>query len=346
MLEFKTGNLFSEEAEALVNTVNCVGVMGRGIAYQFKVNYPGNFKAYKKACDQGLVQPGRMFVHNTGQLNGPKFIINFPTKRHWRGKSRVQDIEAGLESLAREIEERDIQSIAIPPLGSGLGGLDWHEVRNLLEGTFGGIRNRRVVVFEPGGVPEEVSRNPSTDVPPMTNGRAVLVCLIRRYMEGLLDPFVTLLEIHKLMYLAQIAGEQLDLRFQPAKYGPYAENLRHSLLRIEGHLISGYLDGGDDPSKTIELVPGAFEEAVAHLENQSETLSRFEKVAELVKGFESPYGLELLTTVHWVASGTLRNGNDRLVDAIYAWDARKRQFSARQISIAFGVLQRNGWLSA
>lgn len=133
MIEYTSGNILQCEADALVNTVNCVGVMGRGIALQFKHAYPENFKAYAAACQRKAVQPGRMFVFDTGQLTPPRFIVNFPTKRHWRGKSRIEDIESGLADLVKVIREKDIRSIAIPPLGSGLGGLDWNDVRPRIE---------------------------------------------------------------------------------------------------------------------------------------------------------------------------------------------------------------------
>src|SRR6266446_2915424 len=119
MIKFRTGDILEADAEALVNTVNCVGIMGRGVALQFKNAYPENFKAYQSACARGEVQPGRMFVFETGQLTHPKYIINFPTKRHWRGKSRIEDIEAGLKALVEELQSRNIRSVAIPPLGSG-----------------------------------------------------------------------------------------------------------------------------------------------------------------------------------------------------------------------------------
>ena len=129
MIEYKSGDILSEDAEALVNTVNCVGVMGRGIALQFKNAFRENFAAYAAACKNNKVRPGRMFVYETGQLTNPRFIVNFPTKRHWRGKSRMEDIEAGLKALTETIRQYHIQSIAIPPLGSGLGGLDWAEIK-------------------------------------------------------------------------------------------------------------------------------------------------------------------------------------------------------------------------
>lgn len=253
----KAGNILAENAEALVNSVNCVGIMGRGIALQFKMAFSENFEAYKAACKRGEVQPGRMFVFATGQLTNPRYIINFPTKRHWRDKSRLSDIEAGLTDLVAEIKARKIRSVAIPPLDSGLGGLDWSDVRCRIEAAAHGIPNVRVVLFEPRGAPEARAMPRSREVPAMTPGRAALVGLIERYLGGLMDPFVSLLEVHKLLYFMQEAGAPLKLQFKKALYGPYAENLRHVLTAIEGHLISGYGDGGDAPDKQLELVPGA-----------------------------------------------------------------------------------------
>jgi len=343
MVEYKTGNLLAEDAEALVNTVNCVGVMGRGIALQFKNIFPENFKFYADACKQDEVQPGRMLVFETHQVTNPRYIINFPTKRHWKGKSRIEDIEAGLVALANEIRSRNIQSIAIPPLGSGLGGLDWAEVRPRIEAALQEFTDRRIIIFEQSSASEDKRVNHSSDVPKMTPGRAALVGLINRYLLGLLDPFVTLLEVHKLMYFMQSAGEPLKLNYTKGHYGPYAKNLRHVLNAIEGHLLSGYADGGDDPKKQLELVPGALEEANAVLKGQADTLDRFERVSELVEGFESPFGLELLSTVHWLATNESLLSIDDIVVQTYAWNERKKQFSPRQIKLAFDVLSQKGW---
>lgn len=232
MIEYRTGDILRADAEALVNTVNCVGIMGRGVALQFKNAYPENFKAYEAACAREEVQPGRMFVFETGYLTNPKYIINFPTKRHWRGKSRMADIEAGLSALAEEIRTRRIRSIAIPPLGSGLGGLDWRDVRPRIEAALRNFDDVRVIVFEPHAAPESRVVARSRDVPNMTAGRAALVVLMHRYLGGLMDPFVTLLEVHKLMYFMQQAGQPLRLQFSKGPYGPYAENLRHVLRTV------------------------------------------------------------------------------------------------------------------
>ncbi len=165
MIEYKTGDLLSEEADALVNTVNCVGVMGRGIALQFKRAFPDNFKAYALRCKRHEMQPGRVFVFETGGILPPHYIVNFPTKRHWRNKSRMEDIESGLRSLADEIQSRGIRSIAIPALGCELGGLNWPEVRSRLEAALGAFDDVRIVLFKPDSGPVDERANRSRDVP-------------------------------------------------------------------------------------------------------------------------------------------------------------------------------------
>lgn len=344
MIEFTSGNILHADVEALVNTVNCVGIMGRGIALQFKNAYPENFAAYARACKVEEVQPGHMFVYDTGALTNPRYIINFPTKRHWKGKSRMEDIEAGLEDLERVIRRKGIRSIAIPPLGAGLGGLDWGEVRPRIEHAMASLADVQILVYEPNGAPESDKMVHKREVPKMTAGRAALVELVSRYLKGLLDPTVSLLEVHKLMYFMQEAGEPLRLKFQKAHYGPYAENLRHVMTAIEGHFLAGYADGGDDPEKELALVPGAEEEAARFLSESSDTRRRFDDVADLVAGFESPFGLELLSTVHWVAKSEPNASVDEIAKQVHAWGERKLQFTPRQIRLAAEVLSKKGWI--
>lgn len=346
MIRYTTGNILDAEAEALVNTVNCVGVMGRGIALQFKNVFPENFKAYAAACARGAVEPGRMFVYDTGELTLPRYIVNFPTKRHWRGKSRIEDIEAGLTALVGEVRSRGIRSIAVPPLGSGLGGLDWAQVKPLIERAMAELTDVNVLIFEPGGVAADSRANRSTKVPKLTQGRAALVGLMNRYLGGLMDPAVSLLEVHKLMYFQQAAGEPLQLRYVKGLYGPYAENLRHVLREIEGHLVSGYADGGDAPDKQLSLVPGAVEDAQAFLAAHPATRKRFERVVQLVDGFETPFGLELLSTVHWVMNELQSTEPATVERATYAWGARKQQFTSAQIRLAADRLESQGWATA
>jgi O-acetyl-ADP-ribose deacetylase (regulator of RNase III) len=344
MIEFKSGEILLEDAEALVNTVNTVGIMGRGVALRFKEAFPENFRAYQAACRRHEIQPGRMFVFETKRLTNPRFIINFPTKRHWRGRSRLSDIESGLEALATEIRRRGIRSIAIPPLGSGLGGLEWTDVRPRIQRALRDLNDVRIVVFEP--LPRaEPAVLPIGEAPPMTSGRAALLGLMDRYLRGLMDPFVTLLEIHKLMYFMQEAGEPLKLRYVPAPYGPYAENLRHVLRAVNGYYLSGYGDVDERPDRQVSLLEGAAQRAAEVLATTSRTGKRFDRVADLVEGFETPYGLELLATVHWVAKHGGARTLEEAVTATYSWGPRKRSWRQSHIELAWGVLKQKGWLS-
>jgi uncharacterized protein YwgA len=201
-----------------------------------------------------------------------------------------------------------------------------------------------VLVFEPAGAPSNDKMAHVREVPKMTAGRAALVELMHLYLGGLLDPFVTLLEVHKLVYFMQEAGEPLRLKYVKAPYGPYAENLRHVLRAVEGHLIAGYADGGDAPDKPLNLVPGAIEEARTFLDQHEGTREHFDRVTQLVEGFESPYGLELLSTVHWVIKHEGIKQLDEVADRVHAWNARKQQFTHRQIAIAAERLKAQGWL--
>jgi O-acetyl-ADP-ribose deacetylase (regulator of RNase III) len=344
MIYFRIGDILKQDAQALVNTVNCVGVMGRGIALQFKKAFPANFKAYESACKIDEVKPGSMFIYDTGSMYNPRYIINFPTKRHWKGKSRMEDVKAGLHALAEDIKRYNISSIAIPPLGCGLGGLDWNEVRQEIISVLSDV-GADIYVFEPGAAPSAEKMVKSEAVPNMTVGRASLIALMRRYLSAVMDPTVTLLELQKLMYFMQEAGEPLRLKYQKAPYGPYAQNLGHVLKVIEGHFVLGYKDGGDDPKKPLELIKEAIDQAEDFLKSHQATRNHFEQVTDLIQGFETPYGMELLASVHW----TLKHegvGHNSVVDAIHNWNDRKKMFPSEHIHAAAEVLQAKGWVSA
>jgi len=344
MIRFVKGNIFDSDAEAIVNTVNCVGVMGRGIALQFKRLYPDNFKSYELACKKNEVVTGKMFVFELDGIINPKYIINFPTKRHWRGASRIEDIETGLTDLNRVIADYGISSIAIPPLGAGLGGLEWSEVKQIIENSFCHFSDVSVEVYEPiaGFGETQIAKNKA--VPNMTPGRAALVSLAYRYLGGLLDPFITLLELHKLMYFLQESGEPLRLRYVKAYHGPYAENLSRVLNAIEGHLLTGYADGGDIPDKQMRILPGAAEDAHVFLDRKTDTSAHIERVARLVDGFETPFGMELLATVYWVARDDAMTLSD-IIKQTYEWGDQKRKFSPRQIDLAAEHLANQDWIT-
>src|SRR5271170_3582595 len=303
MMELAKGNLLEAEVEALVNTVNTEGVMGKGIALQFKKKFPAMFEAYQQACKAGGIKPGRMYVYEREDMLNPRYIINFPTKRHWRSPARMEDIKAGLSALAEEIRKRGIRSIAVPPLGCGNGGLDWENVLPVIQKALGNFQNVNVLVYPPAGAPEAAEIAHKTERPAMNPSRAIVLKIWRQYCA--LGYQRTLLEIHKLLYFLQEAGEDLRLRFEKSTYGPYADNLRHLLHRFEGHFTLGFGDGRNKPDTQIELLPQSAEEADEFLnrnaEQSRESLQRLKRVAELIEGFESPYGMELLATVHWAA---------------------------------------------
>jgi O-acetyl-ADP-ribose deacetylase (regulator of RNase III) len=345
MIELTQGDILKADAEALVNTVNCVGVMGRGIALQFRKAFPENFKAYEFVCKAHQVQPGKMFMYDLNRLYNPRLIINFPTKRHWKNKSRIEDIKAGLGDLINVVRQQQIHSIAIPPLGCGLGGLNWEEVRPLIIEAFQSVPEVDVLLFEPVGTPQATAMVRENKVPKMTVGRAALLGLMRRYLAAVMDYTVTLLEVHKLMYFMQEAGEPLSLNYQKAPYGPYAKNLRHVLNHIEGHFINGYGDAEDRPDKPLELNLSASDRAETFLTEHQATRQRFDRVADLIKGFETTFGMELLSTVHWVATREEAATPEEAVTKIYDWNIRKRMFESRHIYLAWERLREAGWLA-
>jgi O-acetyl-ADP-ribose deacetylase (regulator of RNase III) len=348
MIEFKQGNLLEENAEALVNTVNCVGVMGKGIALQFKQAYTENFRHYEKACKAGEVQPGRMFTVATGSLFNPRYIINFPTKRHWKGKSKIEDIKSGLVALVTEVQQLAITSIAIPPLGCGNGGLDWVEVKPLIESAFAQLPNVQVIIFEPTGAPAAEKMRVATTKPNMTRGRALIIHLLEAY--GIPGYELTKLEIQKLAYFLQEAGETLRLPYVKHLYGPYANNLNHVLKHIEGHYIRGYGDGTSKAeSAEIYVLPEGREAAQAFLEIEPDAQKRLERVSNLIYGFETPYGMELLATVHWVATKESDpvQDSEQAIALVHEWSERKRNlFKPQHIRKAWQRLHEQNWLTA
>ncbi len=349
MITTASGNLLQADVDALVNTVNTVGVMGKGIALQFKRSYPAMFEAYAKAAKAGEIQRGRMFVWPTEALDGPRFIINFPTKGHWRAPSHLDDIEAGLRDLVAVVRHLGIRSIAIPPLGAGNGGLDWADVEPVIRSAMSELPDVDVRLYSPKGPPSASAMRNATARPRMTPGRAALVSILSQYLRSAVT--ASPIEVQKLMYFLQTAGEPLRLKFVAHHYGPYADNLRHVLIDVEGHYLRGYGDGSSKAleSEPIEVLPGATEEAGTFLEERPDTLERVSRVLDLAEGFESMYGMELLSTVHWVAShdALAARSPERAVELVQRWSPRKRGlFTERHISIAWEALRDRGWIAA
>ncbi|NTV63458.1 MAG: macro domain-containing protein [Oscillochloris sp.] len=342
MIEHMHGNLLDADVEALVNTVNTVGVMGKGIALQFRQAYPANFSAYQTACKRGEVVPGRMFVVPTGHLTNPRYIVNFPTKRHWRGKAQMEDIESGLVDLIATVRHHQIGSLAVPPLGCGNGGLRWDEVRPKIEAAFAELPEVRVLLYAPEGAPAPESIRVATERPRMTLVRAAILSLIEQYAPR--GYRVSMLEIQKLAYFLESAGEPLNLVFEKARYGPYSEKLHHVLQRIDGHFVRGYRDRTQEIS--LRPLPDAIEEAQAVITAHPGTQARLDRVGALIEGYETPYGVELLSSVHWVAQEypAARQDARRAAEEVHAWNEHKRQFRSDHITLAWDQLHVQQWI--
>ena len=345
MITISRGNFWDAEVDAVVNSVNCVGIMGKGIALQCKKAFPDNYDAYLKACKRGEVQPGSLFVYETKQIFGAKYIINFPTKMHWKGPSRYEYLEAGLQALVSVIRDRNIRSIAIPPLGCGLGGLDWAKVRPMIEAALSQLPDVQAYIYEPVGAPAAGEMPVAAKETPLTVARALLIKLMQRYGHN--NYRLTLLEIQKLSYFLQEYGQPLRLKYVKHTYGPYANNLNKVLEVLEGHYISGYGDT-QKPDVEVKLLPGASEKADIFLQDHPEELRRLEKVSDLVEGFETPYGMELLSSVHWVmAHDKTADDADSAISQVHQWSDRKRQlFKAEHIRIAWNRLHSSGWATS
>lgn len=348
-MQLTKGNILEANAEALVNTVNTKGIMGKGIALQFKKAFPDVFNAYKKACNAGVIHIGNVHVHERVETHGPRFIINFPTKDDWKKPSRIEYIKKGLESLVEAIQKYKIRSIAIPALGCGQGGLQWEHVLPLIQSAFEKIPDIKVILYPPQKAPESSRMLNATQRPHMTIGRALVLKLLKQYC--VLGYELTFLEIQKLLYFLQEAGEPLQLRFEKYHYGPYADNLRHVLSRFEGHFTIGFGEGHSNPRTPIRILPQASEEIEKYLAEHSAKTeqynARLEKVKKLIVGFESPLGMELLATIHWlVKHESISSENpDDIIRKIQAWNLHKKNtMKPAHIRIAIERLKQEEWI--
>lgn len=348
MITESRGDLLKANTTAIVNTVNCVGVMGKGIALQFKRRYPTMFAAYEQACKKGDVAIGRMLVYPTGELDGAEYVINFPTKVHWRSPSKIEYIDAGLADLVRVVEELRIDSIAIPPLGAGNGGLAWQDVEPRIVSAFTHLPNVTAVIYPP----TQASR--TLDAPQrlrVTWGRAVLLELVRRYaaQRRELEPWedasgTSPLEIQKLMYFADRLEPGLKLAFAPGRYGPYSERVRHVLQAMEGGYTTGFGDGTAKvlDYKPVELTSRGVAELDVYLASPDapRVKSIVDAVLQSVEGFEGPYGLELLASTHWVARMEAACDPITAATAVRSWTRRKgRIYTEYHVSVALRHLQ-------
>ena len=306
MISYIQGNLLEARVEALVNTVNTVGVMGKGIALMFKDRFGPNFDLYAAACKAKQVKVGQMYVTETGELDGPRWIINFPTKDHWKGSSRLEWVESGLQDLKRVLQERQIKSVAIPPLGAGNGGLDWPTVKSRIHAALSDVAGVEIVVYEPTDQYQNVAKR--AGVEKLTPARALIAEAVRRYW--VLGMECSLLEIQKLAWFLERSVEHLGLRndlklaFKAHRYGPFAPKLNHLLNSLDGsylHCDKRIADAS--PLDVIWFDDRRKELVQSFLKSEAKDVApALELAAAVIDGFESPFGMELLASVDWLLS--------------------------------------------
>ena len=302
-MNYKKGNILEDTAEALVNTVNEVGVMGKGVALMFKEAFPVSARIYEKACKAGEVRVGTMLVTRDRDLTGERWIINFPTKKHWRNPSKLEWIRDGLNDLLRVIRENQIRSIAIPPLGCGNGGLEWSQVRSLIEATFSDMPDVDASVYLP--ISEYQNAPKRSGMEELTPSRAVMVEMVRKYSVLGLD--CTNLEVQKLAWFLTRSFRRLKLKdpmglnFSTNKFGPYADNLRHLLNGLDGSYLHCERRLADaSPLDNIWFESNKIAEVSDFLKTEPDAMSAITETASIIDGFESPLGMELLATVDWL----------------------------------------------
>jgi O-acetyl-ADP-ribose deacetylase (regulator of RNase III) len=323
MIYYKTGNLLDSSAEALVNTVNTVGIMGKGIALQFKSMFPNNYKIYAKACKNSEVRIGKLLItHEETMMKGKKIIINFPTKTDWRKPSEYSYIEDGLNELVRIIPEQNIKSIAIPPLGSGNGGLNWDKVKIIMAKYLTGL-DCDIYIYEPNAAIQEAMKKERVK---LTAARAMLLSVLYDLIKT--GEFVSEFSAEKIAYFLQRFGakEVFNLEYKPNFYGPYSGKVKHVLYYLNGSYIMGYSSKDKKPFEELGLIPDAESEVNEFLnlmENQSYKIIT-DKTKKFLTGFYSPFGLELLSTIDFIITEKKVNTPEEITAELSNWSNRKK----------------------
>jgi O-acetyl-ADP-ribose deacetylase (regulator of RNase III) len=352
MIEIKHGNLLTDQVEVLVNTVNCFGAMGRGIARQFEAAFPAESKIYKEACRRKQVKTGKIFVVDVVPQIGrelPHYIFHFVTKDHWSKPSKIEWVKDGLIDLVQQARALNIRSISVPPLGCGHGGLAWEVVGPMIIEAFEDLPDIQVFLHPPEGAPLPEEMIHSGAAPKMTKASALYIQLLKNYC--VVEPTFTHLELQKLAYFLQEAGEtSLRLEFKKGEYGPYASDIRHVLGRAEGYWITGYGDGTGGVNRPMMLKQEAIEQSNKIILQQQDgsLLRRFVQVTDLVDGYDTSLGVELLATVHYVAKKDNAAEQDVQVaiQSVADWGPRKRKvFTENLVADAWSHLHSFGWLN-
>jgi O-acetyl-ADP-ribose deacetylase (regulator of RNase III) len=351
MLHYSSGNLLDAPADALVNTVNEVGVMGKGIALMFKEGYPDASAEYERAAKAGQVKVGSVLAVPNRRLVGPKWIIHFPTKKHWRQPSKIEWVRTGLRDLVRVIRQNHIESVALPPLGCGNGGLDWELVKREIEAAAEEIPAVDVLVFTPTNDYQNTAKREGLEE--LTPARALIAELVRRY--AVLGLECTNLEVQKLAWFLDRSirslglVDPLKLQFVANKYGPYADRLRHLLNGLDGsylHCQKRLSDAGPLDLIWFEDAKRERLEAFLATEEAAPFLPALERTSVVIDGFESPLGMELLATVDWLllkgteaTTPSIRAGLVQWPGGRAAGQRKRKLFDDRLLALAIERLQ-------
>jgi len=346
MIRYTTGNILESPAWALVNTVNTDGVMGKGLALQFKEAFPSNYQLYRRACKSGALDVGAMFVcEDQNVAYGKHLIINFPTKKTWRKPSEYEYIESGLQALRREIEVRQIPSIAIPPLGTHNGGLDWNRVRQMIEAALTDV-DCDISIYEPSA---DVVERLKAERVGLTPARAMLLYVLAGITEQEED--ISEFAAEKSAYFLQRFGatEQFKLKFHQHHYGPYSGKVRYVLHHLNGSYLKGMSDLNKRPFEAIWLLPDAKAAAVELLDKPEN--ASYKQIAEtterLFEGMASAYALELLSTVDFIIQNEmpdvaptqlLQSENvEHIRESLIKWNTRKQRMFADEKNITKAI---------
>ena len=321
MIQYITGNILDSNAQALVNTVNTMGVMGKGIALQFKKAYPNNYKAYEKASKNEEVKVGKMFITlDSNTTTGERIIINFPTKTNWRKPSEYKYIEDGLENLVEVINAKRIRSIAIPPLGAGNGGLNWEKVKKIILQKLGHL-NIDISVYEPT---LQIQEHLMKERVNLTDARALLLHVLYDLVKN--GEYVSEFSSEKVCYFLQKFGAKkyFKLEFEPNFYGPYSGKVRFVLNAINGSYLMGYSDMNKKPFEPLTLVSDAYETVKNHIENNNELLDIANKTIVFLRGFYSDFALELLSSIDYISIKENSLDRQTISKGLEEWSDRKR----------------------
>lgn len=339
MITYRTGNLLDAPAQALVNTVNTVGIMGKGIALQFRERFKHNYAAYVRACKEGSLVPGKLLLVKELTPDGERLIVNFPTKTDWRRKSTYAYVEAGLQELVRLIGRENISSIALPPLGCGHGGLQWEKVQELIEKHLSNLNGVDVQVYQPNAsVNAILQQKPARDTH-LTPTRAMFLYSLFAYED--MGEEVSVFSANKLSYFLQRLGEPMQLTFQAHHYGPYSPQVQHVLYRLNGKYLHGLKQNEAKAFFPLRLNYEHLDELHSYIQHSlnSEQKQRLANLLSLIAGFQSAMSLEVLASVDFLQSQNSKQTVEQLHSGLQNWSERKRRLiSLHHVQVAYNHL--------